>query len=91
MLYTPEKCLRGRTDCLPLSQIESDMEPKTFVCCGENDGSSRSEPQDQYRLCIKGCGGQSGYDTMQDCDRRDLSHQLSVIAWALGIISEDHD
>lgn len=91
MLYTPEKCLRDREDCKPLSQIASDSDPFTFVCCGENDGSTRSEKQDKYRLCIKGCGGDSGWDSMQDCDRRDLQHQLSVIAWALGIISEDHD
>lgn len=91
MIGVPEKCLRGLDDCVPLAQIASDEKPLTFICCGENDGTTRTELQDIYRLCVVGCGGPDGNDQMQDCDRRDLTHQAAVIGMALAVISEDHD
>lgn len=82
----PEKCLRGRDDCLPLAQIASDC-GASFFCCGENDGSTRSVEQDNFRLCFKG----EYRDEMSDNDRRDLTHLNSVIAQAIAITEPDYD
>lgn len=90
MLWIPDKCLRERSDCRPMAQIESDSGDHTFICCGENDGSTRALEQDKYRLCIKG-GGNPPTDSIEDCDRRDLTHQMAVIAQALAIIAEEQD
>ena len=83
----PEKCLRGRTDCQPYSQIVSD-DRDSFFCCGENDGnmSQGDNPsEDIYTLCFKG----EFTDEISCNDKRDLVHQAAVILGALAIIEEE--
>lgn len=86
-IFLPDKCLRGRKDCKPLSLIDSDTKDKdgiTFFCCGENDGTYREVEQDKYTLCFKNCS----VDIVHHNDKRDLIHQMFVIAQALAIIEE---
>jgi len=83
MLYLPEKCPRGFTDCVPYNQIVSD-DNVSFFCCGENDGTSRELEQDKYTLCFKN----NDVDELNHNDKRDLIHQASVILGALSIIEE---
>ena len=78
-------CPRGRVDCKSYSQIISG-EHQSFLCCGENDGSTRTVNQDKYRVCIK---SSENNDIMQDCDKRDLIHQASVIMGALAVIENN--
>lgn len=84
MIILPEKCPRGFTSCLPLSQILADDTIGGFICCGENDGTIREVEQDKYSLCFKS----ETTDTHQHYDKRDLTHEMSVIAQALAIIEE---
>lgn len=77
----PERCLRGLGDCSPLAQLASDC-GSSFICVGENDGTSRVHAQDLYRKCDVAEGAES----MADCDQRDLTDELSVIAQALSLI-----
>lgn len=84
MITLPEKCLRDRNDCKPLSQICSD-DGGSFFCCGENDGTARKIKHDKYTLCFKG----PFRDEISLNDKQDIAHQMSVIAQALGII-ESH-
>jgi len=83
MTFLPDKCIRGHDYCAPLSLIESD-DGDSFFCCGENDGSNRELEQDKYTLCFKNMD----MDIEHHNDKRDLTHQLSVIAQALAIIEE---
>jgi len=80
-LYLPTKCLRNRDDCEPLAQIESDESPKSFICCGRNDGCTRVEHLDEFRVCWKN----GGIDELSDWDRRDIIDTVSVLAQALSI------
>jgi len=82
-IFLPDKCIRGYKTCTPLSLIEAD-DGSSFFCCGENDGSDRELEQDEYTLCFKN----SDMDIEHHNDKRDLTHQLSVIAQALAIIEE---
>ena len=88
-IFMPEKCIRGYKTCKPLSLIESDPEVHggelSFFCCGENDGSERELEQDKYTVCFKN----RSLDTESHNDKRDLVHQMAVIAQALAIIEED--
>jgi len=83
-LFPPGYCPRQRTDCKALSQIIA-AEHGSFLCCGENDGTTRTVEQDKYRVCIK---SSENNDVMQDCDKRDLTHQASVIMGALASIEQ---
>ncbi len=83
----PEKCLRGRTDCKPYSQIASDC-GASFFCCGENDGTmSESDvpEKDIFTLCFKG----EFNDELSCNDKRDLVHQAAVILGALAVIEDE--
>jgi hypothetical protein len=80
----PEKCLRGRSNCEPLSQIASDDEC-SFFCAGFNGGDMNTTlRQDVYTLCFKG----DYDDDIKLFDKRDLVHQMAVIAEALAIIQQ---
>lgn len=78
MLRHNTECPRGRIDCDPLANIESDCRT-SFVCCGENDGSTREMPQDVYRLCFKN----DETDEMTDNDEFDLLDLSTVITAAM--------
>ena len=87
MHVRPEKCLRGRTDCRPYSQIVSDDEA-SFFCCGENDGNmseGENPEEDRYTLCFKG----EFNDQISCNDKRDLVHNAAVILGALAIIEDE--
>lgn len=76
---TENQCFRCRTDCVPLSNLSSDTEAKSFVCVGLNSIEGRSIPQDRFTLCWKnGAVDERGY-----WDKRDLIDTMSVIAQAL--------
>ena len=79
-IYLPEKCLRGRSDCRPLSQVAADDET-SFFCCGANDIATRKVPDDAFTLCFKN----DDIDERTNWDRRDMLDQASVIAQALSI------
>jgi len=83
-LFIPEYCPRQRTDCKALFQLIAENHA-SFICCGENDGTNRTVEQDKYRICIK---SSEDNDIMQDCDKRDLTHQASVIIGALASIEQ---
>lgn len=78
--YLPNKCLRGRSDCQPLAQIESDN-GISFICCGHNDRTSRTIPKDEFRVCWKN----AEIDEMSDWDKRDITDTISILAQALSI------
>lgn len=83
----PEKCLRGYDvdACYPLSQIESDEKPVTFICCGMSNSSTRSVDTDKYRVCFK-----SVYtDTCYDYDIIDIVDTISVLSRALSCDREN--
>ena len=84
MIILPEKCLRGCIDCEPYGQIESDNK-SSFCCVGKNYGTNRVEKNDIYRYCFQN----DTIDTEEDCDKRDLVDQLSVIAQALSVIENE--
>lgn len=86
MLYYPESCPRGLTDCEPIAQLRSDEEPITFYCVGRNDGTTRQVEQDCFRHCHKSA---EGVDRLENCDRRDLTDDLSVIAQALSMLENE--
>lgn len=77
----PERCLRNRTDCQPLAQIEADS-GESFVCCGDRlgDPTMWAVPQDRFTHCLK---TQDGVDQMQHMDRYDLDSKLYVLSRAL--------
>ena len=76
----PEECLRGRGDCQPLAQVESDC-GKSFICCGYNDASSRKYEQDEFRHCWKN----SMIDELSDWDRRDIISTIAILSQALHV------
>ena len=80
MIKLPEKCLRGRCDCEPLAQLESDC-GQSFICCGRNDGTERTEPGDEFTMCFKN----NSCDERGFWDRRDITDHISVMAQALSI------
>lgn len=84
-IQLPEQCPRERGDCSALYNIESDPDfegdPKTFICVGLNDGSTRTVDQDVFRKCVKA----GSIDTLEDCDRRDLTDEALVILQGLSI------
>ena len=81
----PEKCLRDRSDCCPLSQICED-DGDGFICCGLNDENSRTEIQDIFRHCWK----TDNIDEMTDWDKRDIIDTISVLSKALSIRENIH-
>jgi hypothetical protein len=76
---TENACLRCRTDCVPLANLSSDSEQKTFVCVGLNRKEDRVIPQDRFTLCWKN----TAVDERGHWDKRDLLDTMSVIAQAL--------
>jgi hypothetical protein len=76
---TENKCLRGRDDCTPLSNLSSDDEECSFICVGYNKIDSREVIQDRFTLCWKN----NIIDDRGHWDRRDLLDTQSVIAQAL--------
>lgn len=85
-LYYPDVCLRGRTDCQPLAQRESDETdedgaPRSFICVGRLPKAARMLDQDCYRLCWKN----DDVDEMGDWDARDLIDTAAVITQALSM------
>ncbi len=81
MMRYPERCLRGRSDCQPLAQMEADT-GESFVCCGErtNDPLERTVPQDRFTHCWKTL---DGVDEMQHMDRYDMDSTIYVLSRAL--------
>jgi len=84
MIKLPDKCLRGRTNCIPYSQIASDN-GESFFCCGVHDGTINKVLADKYTVCFKG----EHDDSVALYDKRDLVHQAAVILGALAIIEEE--
>jgi hypothetical protein len=82
VIILPTGCPRGRADCEALARIESD-DGSSFICAGENDGSTRVVPGDDLRLCFV----TATTDTIHDCDRRDFADQLSVLAQAMSVLA----
>lgn len=80
--HDPVYCPRGRTDCRSLAQIISEAH-ESFVCCGENDGSSAAVATDRYRFCHKTA---YGVDAMMNHDQRDMAHIAAVYSWALAAV-----
>ncbi len=83
MIVLPEKCLRGRSNCNPLSQIASDDET-SFFCCGLHDGTLSMVLADKWTVCFKG----EHDDSIVLNDKRDLIHNASVLLGALAVIEE---
>jgi hypothetical protein len=80
--HDPLYCPRSRNDCKSLAQIISEGH-RSFVCCGENDGSAANVPTDYYRFCHK---TGDGVDVMMNHDQRDLAHMAAVYSWALATV-----
>lgn len=83
MIKLPEKCLRGRDNCIPYAQIAADEE-ESFFCCGVHDGSISPVLSDKFTFCSK----HERYDTISMNDKRDLIHNAAVILQALAVIEE---
>ena len=79
-IYLPENCLRKRSDCQPLSQIESDDEV-SFVCCGLINEEDRTIEQDRFRLCWQN----EFVSEIGDYDDKDMKDTISVMSQALSI------
>jgi len=77
--FTESKCLRGREDCTPLSNLSSDDDECSFICVGYNKKDTREVEQDRFTLCWKN----NVIDERGHWDRRDLLDTQSVIAQAL--------
>lgn len=86
MIQIPHSCPRGRQDCISLARIESD-DATSFFCCGENDGTAPPVRQDRYTVCFKGPHD----DALKFHDKRDLTHQASVLAQAIAVVERAHD
>lgn len=76
---TENNCLRCRKDCVPLANLSSDTEQKSFVCVGLNKKESRTILQDRFTLCWKN----TAVDERGHWDKRDLLDTMSVIAQAI--------
>lgn len=83
MIVLPEKCLRGRSNCNPYSQIESD-DKSSFFCCGVHDGTINKLLADKYTVCFKGPHD----DDVSLYEKRDLIHNASVLIGAVAVIEE---
>ena len=83
-IFLPEKCLRNKSCCRPLANVEAD-DGVSFICVGNNDGSTRKLPQDKFTLCWKN----AEIDECSDWDKRDLTDTASVICQALSVIEND--
>lgn len=79
----PDKCLRGRDNCVPYSQIASENN-ESFFCVGCHDGSISKVLADKYTVCFKGPHD----DKIALYDKRDLIHHSAVMTRALAIIEE---
>lgn len=84
MITIPYDCPRGRKDCISLAKIEA-SDGSSFFCCGENNGEMPKVPQDIYTTCFKG----KYRDELSNSDKRDLTHQASVLIQSLGVIEKD--
>jgi hypothetical protein len=76
---TQNKCLRCLENCVPLANLSSDTEFKSFVCVGLNKKEDRTIIQDRFTLCWKN----RAVDEFGHWDKRDLLDTMSVIAQAL--------
>lgn len=76
----PDICLRGLDDCEPLSQIAAD-DGSSFICCGMNDGRTRTVEHDRFRHCWVN----REIDELSDWDARDLADTISVLSGALSV------
>ena len=76
---TEQSCFHCRKDCVPLANLSSDTEQKSFVCVGLNTPESRTVKQDRFTLCWKN----AAIDERGHWDKRDLLDTMSVIAQAL--------
>lgn len=76
---TENACFRCRTDCVPVANLSSDTEAKSFVCVGFNRKEDRAVMQDRFTLCWKN----DVVDERGHWDKRDLLDTMSVIAQAL--------
>lgn len=85
MIKIPRTCPRGRTDCIALSNLVSDC-GNSFFCCGESDGKNRIVEQDIYTVCFKG----EYRDEMSHHDKRDLTHQASVLVQAIAVVEKSY-
>lgn len=85
-IYLPEKCLRGLSDCQPMSQIESDC-GDSFICCGENNGADRVIATDRYTVCWKN----DVIDDRSHWDFRDLADTVGVLAQGMSVIANRED
>ena len=81
-----EKCPRGRSNCIPYSQIVAD-DGSSFFCCGRHDGSINKLLADKYTVCFKGPHD----DDVSLYDKRDLVHHAAVLLRTLAIIEEQSD
>lgn len=79
----PNTCPRGLTGCQPLANIVSDGDDPSFVCVGANSDIDRSIPSDVLRRCVR---SSAGVDSQENCNRRDLVDEVSVVAQALSVI-----
>ena len=74
-------CPRCRKDCVPLSNIISDEEPRSFICVGYNNGKDRVVKGDRFTHCWKN----EVTDERGHWDKRDLIDTVSVMSQALSI------
>lgn len=71
----PVGCPRGRADCEPLSRRASE-DYRTYMCCGENDGSHGGPDQDRWRFCMV---SEDGVDFLVNLDERDMIDSAAVL------------
>ena len=76
-----ETCPRERSDCMPLQNVVSDTEPRTFVCVGYNKPEDRTVAHDRFTMCWKN----AEINDLSHWDKRDLLDTQSCIASALSI------
>ena len=82
-IILPDYCPRGRKNCIAYAQIISD-DGLSFICCGKHDGTINKILSDKWTLCFKN----DMVDQISLNDKRDLTHQASVILDALVAIGE---
>ncbi len=85
MMSIPHDCPRGRKDCISLSIIGSD-DNSSFFCCGQNNGELAEVASDIYTMCFRG----NHRDSIVGMDKRDLTHQASVIIQALAVVEKSY-
>ena len=79
-MFVPEiDCPRKLKTCKPLDAIL--MEDDGFICCGRNDGSERSVPQDVYTVCWKN----AEIDERSHWDEQDILSTIKVLSSGLVI------